>query len=541
MTKKRGISFILATIMIAQTASKEATASDWFDGYQTGSTPKQWTDGGGGKYLYGGDVSYRFKRNTVFKPVLDIRPPGIKAGCNGISISGGFIHFLGLDEIKEQLQSAGQGAMMGVVVGIVYSLPGIADAFDKVQKYVRLLQQILSQSCQMTAQLTKQWIDKQRDISDKNGGAGQNGFEYAVGTAFQGLQSTVDSWNTALNKGDAALEAEIKKLTTTEEQSKKIVASSATTLCNATCQAAKKGSITEIKNYVDANKEDADKVYVRTNISTLSSFITNEERRKSIEFAIVFLGYYGVDKFPAEMTKDEFAAYMTQQLKTGGKAEERSAYNRGLFFSGGNVNGDQLVKALLYGPSDGSDSLKLPNIAVMPFFSQADGSGGSIADLQVGVLFGSKDTATNATGYVYPWKGLVREGKEYLRDLVVNGSTTAQPTIPSVIPGMSRYVNVLKTQYRKGGNDAYVLSLIDMLAKKNAVMLLQSIVYEMQSIMAETIDDSSKESYKAAIDAIYKELDRMNSSDSSIADTIEIFERIEQSHARDITGNARDR
>lgn len=541
MSKKHTLSLLLATILTTQALVQEATASDWFDGYQTGSTPRQWTDGGGGKYLYGGDISYRFKRSTVFKPILDIKPPGVKAGCNGISISGGFIHFLGLDEIKEQLQSAGQGAMMGVVVGIVYSLPGIADAFDKVQKYVRLLQQILSQSCQMTAQLTKQWIDKQRDIADKHGGEGQNGFENTVGTMFSGLQSTVDSWNTALNKGDAALEAEIKKLSTTDEQSKKVVASKATTLCNSTCQAAKKGSIPEIKNYVEANRADNDKVYVETTISTLSGFVTNEERRKSLEFAVVFLGYYGVDKFPAEMTKDEFAAYMTQQIKTGGKSETQASYNRGLFFSGGNVNGDQLVKVLLYGPSDGTDSIKLPNIAVMPFFAQTDGASGSIADLQVGVLFGSKDTATSANGYTYQWKGLVREGKEYLRDIVINGSTSAQPSIPSVIPGMSRYVNVLKTQYRKAGNEAYVISLIDMLAKKNAVMLLQSIVYEMQSIMAETLDESSKESYKAAIDAIYKELDRMNSSDSSIADTIEIFEKIEQSHARDITGNARDR
>lgn len=534
--ERKIISFSLAMYLMVSAGAQPLLASDWFDGYQTGSSPRQWTDGGGGRYLYGGDMTYRFKRTTTFKPVFEARPPGIKAGCNGVSISGGFIHFLGLDEIKEQLQSAGQGAMMGVVVGIVYSLPGIADAFDKVQKYVRLLQQILSQSCQMTSQLTKQWIDQQR--KDANNDIDKLGYENIVGDVFNGLSSDISYYSNSLNKGIEYLEEKIKDSPKATQNAKNAPAAKASLICNTTCKAAKIDSTESIKTYVQTS--DTSDVYRESTISELSSLMTNAERRRNLEFSIVFFGYYAVDGFPIEQTKEEYAKEMAQQINTGGKMSQKARYHRGLFFSGNNINGDQMVKQILYGPDSGT-ALLLPNVKTYPFYLETKDSSNVVIDIQSGVLFGSKDTASNPTGYSYQWKGLVKSGEEYLKEVIFNGNSAAVPTVPSVIPGMKKYVDVLKTQYRKNNNEAYTSSLIGMLAKKNAVMLLQSIVYEMQSTLSESMSKEDEAQYKMAIDAIYKELDRMNSSDSSVADTIEIFEKIEQSHTREITGNARDR
>lgn len=532
--RHRAISLLLATSLLM--TSTQGVASDWFDGYQTGATPRKWTDGGGGKYFYGGDITYRFKRTTAFKPIFDARPPGIKAGCNGISVSGGFIHFLGLDEIKEQLQSAGQGAMMGVVVGIVYSLPGIADAFDKVQKYVRLLQQILSQSCQMTSQLTKQWIDQQR--KDANNDKDKLGYENMVGEVFNGLSSDISYYSNSLNKGIEYLEKKLEDDPKASTNAKNIPAVKASLICNATCKAAKIDSTESIKNYVQAS--DPSDVYKEAHISDIGTLMTNEERRRHLEFSIVFVGYYSVDAFPMGQTKEEYAKEMAQQINTGGKMSPKARYHRGLFFSGNNINGDKMVKELLYGPDLGATSLQLPNVKIFPFYLESKDASNTVVDIQSGILFGSKDTASSATGYTYPWKGFVRSGEDYLRQVIIVGDNTAVPDIPSVFPGMQKYVNVLKTQYRKNNNIAYVNSLITLLAKKNAVMLLQSIVSEMQSTLSESMTQEDQKQYQIAIDSIHEELERINAYDSSIADTIKIFEKIEQSHTVDITGFSKD-
>lgn len=527
--KKRTISASLVAFIIIQAASP-AYSGAMFDGYETGATPKSWVDGGGGRYMYGGNISYRFKRDTSFKPIFEIEPPGLKAGCGGISVSGGFIHLLGLDEIKTQLQSAGQGAMMGVVVGLVYSLPGIGDAFSKVHMFIRSLQQLLSNSCQMTAQATKAFIDQQRDLQ-KNGKPGPN--ETEVGAVFNGLNSTVSGWISSLNGGDDVLKDNIKNLPTSTDSAKKAPAREAAAMCTHTCQVAAKSNMPNIQTYVQNNANG--KVYTQAQISNLPNIITDADRLRALEFAIVFMGYYGTDVFPKDKSVDENAQNFTNIIKAGGGAISKPTFERGLAFAGGNTNGDQLAKLLLYGTDSGV--LMLPNIKIFPYYAESK-NGDKIIDVNYGVLFGSKDTATDNT-YEYQWKGFVTEGTTYLKDIIINNNVSAKPTIPSAFPNMSHYINVIRTQYRKGNNDAYVMSLINLLAKKNAVMLLQNVVFEMQTKLTEVGAGEETKAYKDAIDTIYKELERMNAADAGIADTIAIFEKIEREQTLDVTSGMR--
>lgn len=505
-------------------------ASEWFEGYETGSSPQKWTDGGGGKYYYGGNISYRFKRQTTFKPLVEISPPGIKAGCNGLSISGGFMHMLGLDDIKEQLQSATQGAMMGVVVGIVYSLPGIADAFDKVTKYVRLLQQLLSQSCQMTAQLTKSYIEKERaKVDDK-----VPGNENAVGTIFSGLHAADGLWDDTMKKGDAYLEEQIGKLGTSEAESKKAPARDAQAMCGQTCKIASKGEGSNIKTFV-ANNGVNGSVFAETTVSNLSTIMTNEENRRSLEFSIVFLGYYAIEEGLKNLTKDEFAKKMTEEIKTGGKAKSTPTYERGLFFSSNNLDGASIVKTLMNGAAGGK--IKMPNIKLYPYYTTTTDGAGKTNEEIYGVLFGTKDTGSDASGgYEYEWKGLETEGYDYLRKVVIDGDGNVRPTIPALLPGFNRYVATLKTMYRKNaGNTAYIEGMIRVLARKNAAMLLNAVVYEMESILAQAKEGDRKEGEKSIL-AIKEKLKSIKDEDASILELVEMFEKEERKQSAEITG-----
>ena len=530
--RKKTVSLFLIGILSFEMATP-LLASDLFDGYQSGSSPKQWTDGGGGKYMYGGDFTYRFKRNTVFKPLLEIKPPGIKAGCNGISISGGFIHFLGLDEIKEQLQSASEGAMMGVVVGIVYSLPGIADAFDKVQKYVRLLQQILSQSCQMSAKYTKDWIDSQRKAANAPGGSA--GSENAMGQLF----NKIDNWADTLNKGDDLLEEKVLGIfkTTDLNATSNDPTHKSMLQCNQTCQIARKNASADFKTFVETNSvAGSGKTYADGTISQLNQIVKNDERKRALEFQMIFVGYDASSEIPEEMSKENYAKLVVQNLKTGGLPISKTEHQRGLFYDAVNINGESAVSILMNGTPDGI--IKMPKIGMRVYYTDGKNADGSYADRSYAVLFKPVSAVDSADiqGYEYPWKGLVKEGVVYLTD-VVNGVTPAPaPTIPTVFPGMKKYVQILRTQFKSNpASGPFVENMISYLAQRNAVMLLQSIIFETQN----TLDGKNQAEDKQQSEVIAKlqeEVDRINKSSTTISEAVSIFEKLEREHDAGITG-----
>ena len=311
---------------------------------------------------------------------------------------------------------------------------------------------------------------------------------------------------------------------------------------NQTCQLAKKNADQEIKTFVANHRAVADQTYGDGTLNDMGELITNNERLRGFLFSTVFFGYYAIDEndFPKELSKDDYAAHLVQQLGTGGTPQAKSEYQRGLFYYGNNVSGKQVVDILLNGLDANNSILRLPKIKVRAYYSETNSSVNGYSDVASVVLFGKPEQASDASGFEYAWKGLIREGQSYLQDIIIGGRTST-PTIPSVFPGMSRYVNVLKTQYRAGQSDAYINSLITLLAKKNAVMLLQSIVYEMQSMLNSIKDETGRKAQEEAIDAIYKELERLNQSDASIADTIEIFDKIEKEHGQDITSGLRSK
>ena len=57
--------------------------------------------------------------------------PNYSIGCNGISLSGGYIGLLGLSDIEEQLKDSGAAFAWGILSGLAYSLPVISDVLQK--------------------------------------------------------------------------------------------------------------------------------------------------------------------------------------------------------------------------------------------------------------------------------------------------------------------------------------------------------------------------------------------------------------------------
>lgn len=100
----------------------------------------------------GPSLSFRLRTDLLNKPLFYLQPPRATLSCAGLDFDAGWLSIMNLDTLSQMLQQAGASFMWGIAVGLVYSLPGIADAFDKLQKWGRYIQFLASNACQIGIQ-----------------------------------------------------------------------------------------------------------------------------------------------------------------------------------------------------------------------------------------------------------------------------------------------------------------------------------------------------------------------------------------------------
>ncbi len=96
-----------------------------------------------------GSFSFRLRQDLLNKPMFAFQPPRATLSCAGLDFDAGWLSIMNLDTLNQLLQQAGASFMWGVVVGLIYSLPGITEAFDKLQKWGRYAQFLGQNACQM--------------------------------------------------------------------------------------------------------------------------------------------------------------------------------------------------------------------------------------------------------------------------------------------------------------------------------------------------------------------------------------------------------
>jgi hypothetical protein len=139
--------FLTALILSANWAF--AADSGFMDNFLSNVTdPGETTDPRTGTRMFsGGSAVYRFKpRSSQFPLIWDVRPPSASIGCNGFSVNGGMA-MLGLDGLDTYLQEAGTSFLWGVMVGLVYSMPGLEEVFTKLREWAGTLHDILANAC----------------------------------------------------------------------------------------------------------------------------------------------------------------------------------------------------------------------------------------------------------------------------------------------------------------------------------------------------------------------------------------------------------
>jgi hypothetical protein len=121
------------------------------------------------QYNLGPNISIKRKRPN-FRLWWNVKAPKISANCSEIKLEGMFGTLINLDDMKTQLQDSGKSVAWGIMVGLIYSLPGLSSVFNKINEWARKLQSLMSQGCNAGIQIGKALGDKgMKSITGKTG------------------------------------------------------------------------------------------------------------------------------------------------------------------------------------------------------------------------------------------------------------------------------------------------------------------------------------------------------------------------------------
>jgi hypothetical protein len=98
-------------------------------------------------YYHGGGIEVRFKRSGAFPPIVNIGGPSIKADCSSLSLDMGYASLINLQQLGKQLSQVGSSIVWGVMVGMVYTMPGISQAFKFINEWAGVIQDFLQNAC----------------------------------------------------------------------------------------------------------------------------------------------------------------------------------------------------------------------------------------------------------------------------------------------------------------------------------------------------------------------------------------------------------
>lgn len=209
---KKSIAIALTVSIFAQSTLLASSLGDIL--LENTTYAGSWEDPSSGiKYHSGGGIKIKFKSDSQsFPPWIKGSVPGIKAGCNGISIDGGFVSLLGLDDIETQLKDAGAAFAWGILIGLAYSLPGVSDVFAKIQKWARQIQQLLQNACSIGQDFSKNSKAAEGLKTGLQDAANNLGFQEAKTflSSHEGKVTAVDDFFNGLN--DPAKQKEVAEV-----------------------------------------------------------------------------------------------------------------------------------------------------------------------------------------------------------------------------------------------------------------------------------------------------------------------------------------
>jgi len=466
------------------------------------------------QYIYGGNIIYKFKDTARgMPPLISFAPPGIKAGCNGISFTGGFLQVLGLDGLADQIQNAGTAVIYGILVGLIYSLPALEKVFAHIRQWSEWLQQMLKSACASGVAMGRAIGDKAFsntpvgdmmssfdslfDANDKNGmgilaapkSASPTAIKDLVDKVFTGANDSTSnakeknkdrSENAAQNFKDVYVKVGLANIILYNEMLNGITSPAEVPFEEQTIMP--NGELEELYTIVvnifgDISLDDKSIQFLKENHEFMEKVIKNGNSG-DVEQAV----------------KDNFnqavASLLTPAATKGFGPKVKLAYRQPV------MNTERAARFFVFGSSEGSEtaSMEFRKPLVIKAKTPKYNESGALE-----MLFTSNIDIENKASIT--WKGLFYEAKTKI-DCEVNAmatGSTCSNTFPLVLPNARGFITTIKQletiEARRAGmssgikRSAQSQALIDDLAQHEAFFFAR---YILNYIESEIIKDKEK-------------------------------------------------
>lgn len=480
----------------------------------------------GTKYFYGGSYRFAFKGAGRIQPLFQGDPPGIKVGCNGFSLRGGFIALLSINEIKMLLSNAGATLAWGIMMGLEYSMPGLAKVFHSIRTFAREIQKLLGDMCNIGKFLGREsGINKQMTALTNNLTGDMNKMFENLGNGIEGLTANVRSAFDLSGSGDCSHKS--------GDAQKQCANQAGMTSSTAIAKIGNSNSLSLTSMTIGASSKKMDEPSNAVHISKLSSFLSDGKIgsksivSNSIELdnikATILLGrlFFGDMATPASTL--EYVLKLTDggigsdaSIKTGSfninparaekflnaKISEQVEEERfeGMVRIQPVINSaEQAAKALIDGitPETQMDYCaasicKIPDTYI--FFMDAALRADSNSSIEAAQVVGNIWDSTKSSSLEIKWDGGFLESLKVIRYKVqeqsgftptlntfMETSTSSKASnatdikIPLLLPNIHRYIkSIAILEKRAKGETAYTAQLKSILARYNAYFFATS-------------------------------------------------------------------
>jgi hypothetical protein len=598
--KKRCLSLSLACVVALNTFTPTISQASSLDDMTMSNVTSAGTWKSsltGATYFSGPNVEFRFKGGQNYTPLISYSMPKVKAGCNGLSLKGGFMSLLGLDDIKDQLQNAGTSLAWGVVVGLVMSLPAIAQTFEFVQKWVRTIQNLLQNSCSIGKNIGSGMAKNiannfKTDVVD----------DIANSEDFKGVKDFLDG----AEKKREAIDKFVNCATATNALNcKASVKKTVSKFAKKTLSGTKDRSIAKMFSYYDTNGISLDGQTAEDNLNTLLSStgsfggssitksLTVAEKEAFLQDAMMFklraalkgmtaVNFNSDAKRLFELVnnglanntdKDKMSQFLSTLADNPQNTDEVKTFTTkpvikkgfAVQFLMNGFNGvssfDGVCTDASLCNSDGftlqNHKIKYINAPLTAKRDNANASSNTDTRFEAVFLVGEKDTGSTSSLEI-EWDGFLngsKKGIDYMmkkkKGVTVNDSMI--PDTPLVLPNINRYLDIIhKIETKQGGETVFTQNLKQNLADANAIFATQALIKEIDNGVENLFKGSTKISTDDKKDEV--EMKRFNDTmaelrvmvqskqeDGAYLNEIEnLYDKIERSIRKNAWNNLQD-
>jgi hypothetical protein len=536
----------------------------------------------GMKYHYGGSYEFTFKGGNKFQPWVTGSNPELKIGCNGISLKGGFVGLLGLNELKDQIKDAGQSLAWGAFISLQYAVPGLFQVFTKIREWAASIQNMLQNACNIGKALASgnPSVNKLKTTIDDY--TQSEGINTTLGTGMGGFDKVKEKIDAISNCSGMA--TGIDPVTGESAYLKCVQANGGISKNTQNKGASEKVASAQLLNkFISPPTKPTNKLYVDKLSGSLSTgkidtfVIANAtqlaETASTLKLLRVFFGDLTIEK---DSYKSVYAD--NTEANTGNKAFEKGVYS--LDFervkkrlekaaSDNNIPDDKIMyklikpvisspesaaKALLYGISAntndkncGDGYCRIDDATI--FFS--DFGDNENRAIQIGIV-GDNSSSTSDT-LKLDWSGAYNESmksiRKKVRDLtgvdptwktVYDGTGTIDSSnvsnVPLLVPNIERHIETIaKIEKLSKSETGLTAHLKTVLAQQNSILISRSLFTMIEGkivdadLMGGTLEGLSafSEHIRQVAEKVQTEIDKVDQTNKDMKLVNDLFLQIE--------------